>query len=31
LFERGFVVAGRPLLMEAPIAGSRKGSISRGQ
>jgi hypothetical protein len=31
LFERGFVVAGRPLLMDAPISGSRKGSISRGQ
>jgi hypothetical protein len=31
LHDRGFVVAGRPLLMEAPIAGSRQGSISRGQ
>lgn len=31
LYDHGFVVAGRPLLMDAPIAGSRKGSISRGQ
>jgi len=31
LHERGFVVAGRPLRLDAPIAGSRRGSISRGQ
>lgn len=31
LYDRGFVVAGRPLPPEAPIAGSRTGSISRGQ
>lgn len=28
---RGFVVAGRPLEMSQPIAGSRAGTISRGQ
>ncbi len=31
LFERGIEVAGRPLPAEAPIAGSRSGSRSRGQ
>jgi hypothetical protein len=31
LYERGFVVAGRPLPPLAPIAGSRQGTTSRGQ
>lgn len=31
LHERGYVVAGRPLRMDAPMAGSRRGSVSRGQ
>lgn len=31
LYDNGFVVAGRPLPMDAPIAGSRTGTISRGQ
>ncbi|MCS6975963.1 MAG: hypothetical protein NZM31_02985 [Gemmatales bacterium] len=31
LHERGFVVAARPLRLEAPIAGSRRGTVSRGQ
>jgi hypothetical protein len=31
LYERDFVVAGRPLPEGIPIASSRRGSISRGQ
>jgi hypothetical protein len=31
LYERDLVVAGRPLPVGAPIAGSRHGSVSRGQ
>lgn len=31
LHDRGFVVAGRPLPPDAPIAASRTGSASRGQ
>jgi hypothetical protein len=31
LYERGFVVAGRPLPFDVPISGSRSGTISRGQ
>jgi hypothetical protein len=30
-YGMGFVVAGRPLEMNRPIAGSRSGSLSRGQ
>ncbi len=31
LYERGFVVAGRPLPVDVPITGSPSGSKSRGQ
>jgi hypothetical protein len=31
LYERELVVAGRPLPLDAPIAASRHGSVSRGQ
>jgi hypothetical protein len=31
LHERGFVVAGRPIMEDKPIAASRDGSRSRGQ
>ena len=31
LHDRDFVVAGRPLDEGNPIAGSRSGSVSRGQ
>jgi hypothetical protein len=31
LYERGFLVAGRPLSLDRPIAGSRSGTVSRGQ
>jgi hypothetical protein len=31
LYERGIEVAGRPLPIGAPIAGSRQGTASRGQ
>jgi hypothetical protein len=31
LYERELVVAGRPLPLDAPIAASRHGTVSRGQ
>jgi hypothetical protein len=31
LYDQGFVVVGRPLQMDQPIRGSRRGSVSQGQ